>query len=199
MFSLTICKEIGCTAYTYDGHDYCFHHSENKEELYKRTIEMLTEGSEFRNISIVAAPFRNLALTKDMKIIGSNFSFSVFENCIFEGTSIYCVFFDYCLFHSCIFRNCDIRYSIFSGATFKDCVINDSNALYSNFMGINAENCDFSSNDFYYSNFSLSKLAEVSLDDCNLKRTSFRSCLTKGVTLKYSNPEEAFFPKEEPI
>lgn len=198
MFSLKKCIEPGCNAFTFDGHDYCFHHSENKEKLYSETVRMLTRSREFRNISIVAAPFRNQKVKKNMKIIGSNFSFGVFENCIFDSVSLYSVFFDYCVFRSCVFRNCDIRYAIFSGSSFTDTVISNSNAIYSNFMGINAEDCDFSLNDFYYTNFSLSKLVDTSLDDCNLKRTSFRSCITKGVTFRYSNPEEAFFRKEEP-
>ena len=85
MFSLKKCIEPGCNAFTFDGHDYCFHHSENKEKLYSETVRMLTRSREFRNISIVAAPFRNLKVKKNMKIIGSNFSFGVFENCIFDS------------------------------------------------------------------------------------------------------------------
>lgn len=198
MFSLKKCSMPGCHAFTYNGGDYCFHHSENKKELFQNAVRMLEKGNEFRNISMPAASFRNLEVHKSGKIIGSNFSFCVFENCTFEDISVYSVFFDFCVFRSCVFHSCDIRYAIFSGSTFTDTIITDTAAIYSNFMGINAENCDFSSNDFYYSNFSLSKLSDVSMDDCNLKRTSFRSCITKSVSFRYSNPEEAFFRKEEP-
>ena len=64
-------------------------------------------------------------------------------------------------------------------------------------MGMESSDCDFSSNDFYFSTFTLSKMQDTSLEDCNLKRANFRSCITKNVSFRYSNPEEAFFRKEE--
>ena len=111
-----------------------------------------------------------------------------------SGISTY---FDFCLFNRCSFTAIDGRYSVFSGSTFINCSINDSMIIHSNFMGIETDSCDFSGNDFYYSNFSLSKLMNTSIEDCNLKRTSFRSSITKNVSFRFSNPEEAYFRKED--
>ena len=197
MFSLRKCRKPGCPAYSFVGTDYCYHHSENKERIHRYVERKLTEENEYRDIYIAAADFRNLTIKKGMRIMGSNFSFCVFDGCIFEDVSMQSVFFDFSLFRNCIFRGDYIRYAVFSGSRFIDTRINDSTVIHSNFMGIDAESSDFSSNDFYFSNFSLSKLSNVSLEDCNLKRTSFRSCITKNVSFRYSNPEEAFFRSEE--
>ncbi len=197
MFSLLRCKEPGCTAYTFSGGDYCYHHSPDKEKIKEGIIEKLRNAESFADVSIAAADFRNLTLRKGIKLSGVNFSFCVFDGCVFEDTVLLSVFFDFCLFTRCAFKGIDGRYTVFSGSTFANSSINDSMVIHSNFMGIEAENCDFSGNDFYYSNFSLSRLISTSLDDCNLKRTSFRAAITKGVTFRYSNPEDAYFRKED--
>ena len=92
----------------------------------------------------------------------------------------------------------DIRYSVFAGSTFIESSIHDSTVIRNNFTGIDALGSSFSGNDFYFSSFSLSRLVDTDLEDCNLKRTNFRGSITRGVSLKYSNPEEAFFRNEEP-
>ena len=197
MFSLTRCKEPNCTAYTFSGGDYCYHHSPDRKKIKENVVAALCSGPCVNDISIASADFRNIKLRKGQRIIGANFSFCVFDNCIFDDTLILSSFFDFCLFTKCSFIHIDGRYAVFSGSTFADCTINDSVIIHSNFMGIETDNCDFSGNDFYYSNFSLSRIVGTSLDDCNLKRTSFRSAITKGVTFRYSNPEEAYFRKED--
>ena len=197
MFELKKCSYPGCPAYSFMGTDLCYHHTADKQRIHRLITEKLSEESEFRDIYVVAADFRGITVRKGSRLSGSNFSFCVFDRCIFEDISMNSVFFDFSIFRDCVFRGDSIRYSVFSGSTFANTKINDSTVLHSNFMGIDAESCDFSSNDFYFSNFSLSKLIDISMDDCNLKRTSFRSCIMKNVSLRYSNPEDAYFRNEE--
>lgn len=197
MFSLKHCQSPGCNAYSFDGGDFCYHHSPDKDEKKKSVIDSLENAHAIRDLSVTAADFRNINIKQGLRISGMNFSFCVFENCIFNETVLLSTFFDFCLFIHCSFKGVEGRYAVFSGSTFIECNINDSVIIHSNFMGIEAENSDFSGNDFYYSNFSLSRLVAVSLDDCNLKRTSFRSAMTKSVSFRYSNPEEAYFRKED--
>ena len=197
MFSLKRCEAQDCSAYTFDGGEFCYHHSPEKDEIKKSVIYSMLNAHALRDRSIAAADFRNIEMKKGLRITGMNFSFCVFDNCIFTNSIIISSFFDFCLFLNCRMTNIEGRYAVFSGSTFYNCTINDSVIIHSNFMGIETDSCDFSGNDFYYSNFSLSRLLNTSLDDCNLKRTSFRSAMTKGVTFRYSNPEEAYLRKED--
>ena len=197
MFSLKRCQYPECTAYAFDGGEFCYHHSPDKAEKKKEVLRLLTEGPALRDISIVAADFRGIAVRKGERITGVNFSFCVLDDCIFEESVLLSSFFDCCLFMHCTFHSIEARYTVFSGSTFVKCSLTDSVVIHSNFMGIEADSSDFSGNDFYYSNFSLSRIVNTSLDDCNLKRTSFRSSVTKGVTFRYSNPEEAYLRKED--
>lgn len=197
MFPLKRCSASGCNAYTFDGGEFCYHHSPAKENIRKGITNAMESAHALRDMSIVAADFRNIRMRQGLRITGMNFSFCVFDNCVFDKTIMLSAFFDFCLFTRCSFIGTEGRYAVFAGSTFAECEIADSVIIHSNFMGIEAENCSFSGNDFYYSNFSLSRLVNVSLDDCNLKRTSFRSAMTKGVTFRYSNPEEAYFHKED--
>ena len=197
MFSLARCKNPGCTSYTFNGGDYCYHHSPDKDKIKRIVVSALKNNLLVRDFTIAAADFRNMTMRKGQRISGVNFSFCVFDNCRFENTQLLSTYFDFCLFNRCSFTAIDGRYSVFSGSTFINCSINDSMIIHSNFMGIETDSCDFSGNDFYYSNFSLSKLMNTSIEDCNLKRTSFRSSITKNVSFRFSNPEEAYFRKED--
>ena len=197
MFPFKHCIVPGCPAFTYKETDYCYHHSPDKAEILSEVTELLEKGGSIRDISLVNAEIRGVRTGKALDIIASNFSFTVFEDCVFENARIIASFFDYCIFRRCAFIGDDIRYSVFAGSSFIDCRINDSTVIHNSFMGIDANNSDFSSNDFYFSNFSLSKLVDTSMEDCNLKRTNFRAAMTKNVSFRYSNPEEAFFRKEE--
>lgn len=197
MFPLTRCSAEGCPAFAYKDTGYCYHHNPDKEAILSGFISNLEKGNLIRDISIVNAEVRNVRAGKGLCILASNFSFTVFEDTAFDTSSIIESFFDYCIFRRCTFIGADIRYSVFAGSSFIDCRINDSTVIHNSFMGIDANNSDFSSNDFYFSNFSLSKLVDTSMEDCNLKRTNFRAAMTKNVSFRYSNPEEAFFRKEE--
>ncbi len=196
MFSLKRCQNPGCTAYTFNGGDFCYHHSPDKDEKKAVVDNALIYDHAIRDLSITAADFRSVDTRDGLRITGMNFSFCVFDSCTFTNTILLSSFFDFCLFLHCTFRGIEGRYNVFSGSKFIDTTINDSVIIHSNFMGIETEGCNFSSNDFYYSNFSLSHLVNTSLEDCNLKRTSFRSVSTKGVSMKYSNPEAAYLGKE---
>ena len=197
MFPLTKCSVPGCNAFTFRNTGYCFRHHPDQDAILSQFIGRLNSSAAIRDESIVNAEIRDVNVGKGASLVSSNFSFCVFDRCIFEDISMNSVFFDFSIFRDCVFREDGIRYSVFSGSTFANTKINDSTVLHSNFMGIDAESCDFSSNDFYFSNFSLSKLIDISMDDCNLKRTSFRSCIMKNVSLRYSNPEDAYFRNEE--
>lgn len=197
MFSLKRCKAPECGAYTFSGGDWCFHHSPDRSRLKMETVRKLEEGGSLSDISIVAADFRGVTVKPGTKIVGVNFSFCIFDSCVFSNAAIYSVFFDYSVFINCRFISSDIRYAVFAGSSFISCSISDSTVIHSNFMGTEAEDCDFSGNDFYYSNFSLSRLVSTSMEDCNLKRTSFRSSITKNVSFRYSNPEEAYLRQGE--
>ena len=197
MFPFKHCIVPGCPAFTYKETDYCYHHSPDKAEILSEVTELLEKGGSIRDISLVNAEIRGIRTGKALDIIASNFSFTVFEDCVFENARIIASFFDYCIFSRCRFISCDIRYSVFAGSMFASSSITDSTVIHNNFMGIEAADSDFSSNDFYFSSFSLSKMQDTSLEDCNLKRTNFRPCITKNVSFRYSNPEEAFFRKDE--
>ena len=197
MFSLKRCEHEGCDTYAFNGGRWCYHHSPDKTKIKEYVIRNFVSGPAVRDISITAADFREMDIAHRLKISGVNLAFCVFDTCTFSETLIRSSFFDGCLFINCTFRGIDARYSAFATSTFKSCVINDSTVIHSNFMGIETEDCDFSSNDFYYSNFSLSRLLDTNLEDCNLKRTSFRSAITKNVSFRYSNPEEAYLRKED--
>ncbi len=197
MFSLERCSESGCRAYVFPGSSRCYRHSPDREHLRSGVEKRLKTESIIRDISIVGASFRSIRPISGARITGSNFSFCCFEDCDFSSLAIYASFFDFCIFHHCTFSSIDARYAVFSGSSFIDTEIHGSTIIHTNFMGIDAERCDFSSNDFYYSNFSLSRIVSTSMEDCNLKRTSFRSSITKGVSFRYSNPEEAYFRREE--
>ncbi len=197
MFSFRRCSHPDCNAFTFDGGSFCYHHSPDRKELKARVVHSLENDDTIHDLSIVAADFRSLSIRKGALIRGMNFSFCVFDSCTFEDDIILSSFFDYCLFIRCSFLRLDARYAVFAGSRFVNSRIYDSVVIHSNFMGIEAEDSDFSGNDFYYSNFSMSRLVGLSLDDCNLKRTNFRSCTTKNVTFRYSNLEEAYMRKEE--
>ena len=197
MFSLNKCASPGCPAFAYKDTGYCYHHNPEKEAILASLIKQLEEASTVRDVSIVNAEVIGVKAGKGGTIMASNFSFTVFEDCTFESMAIIESFFDYCIFSRCRFISCDIRYSVFAGSMFASSSITDSTVIHNNFMGIEAADSDFSSNDFYFSSFSLSKMQDTSLEDCNLKRTNFRSCITKNVSFRYSNPEEAFFRKDE--
>ena len=197
MFSLNKCASPGCPAFAYKDTGYCYHHNPEKEAILASLIKQLEEASTVRDVSIVNAEVIGVKAGQGGTIMASNFSFTVFEDCTFESMAIIESFFDYCIFRRCAFIGDDIRYSVFAGSTFINCRINDSTVIHNSFMGIDTYDSDFSANDFYFSNFSLAKLVDTSLEDCNLKRTNFRAALTKNVSFRYSNPEEAFFRKEE--
>ena len=197
MFELKKCSYPGCPAYSFMGTDLCYHHTADKQRIHRLITEKLSEESEFRDIYVVAADFRGITVRKGSRLSGSNFSFCVFEDCTFTGVSIIESFFDYCIFRRCSFISDDIRYSVFAGSVFIDCTINDSTVIHNSFMGIDAAGSDFSGNDFYFSNFSFAKIVDTSMEDCNLKRTNFRATIAKNVSFRYSNPEEAFFRREE--
>lgn len=198
MFSLKKCAAPDCPAFVYkDTAGYCYHHSPDKETILSQLVRQLVEGSTVRDVSIVNAEVIGVRAGKGCTIMASNFSFTVFEDCIFESAAIIESFFDYCIFRRCAFIGDDIRYSVFAGSSFIESRISDSTVIHNSFMGIDANDSDFSANDFYFSNFSLAKLVDTSMEDCNLKRTNFRAALTKNVSFRYSNPEEAFFRKEE--
>ena len=197
MFPFKRCIVPGCPAFAYGTSDHCYHHSPDKEAVLHDALTHLMDGSAFRDISLVNAEIRGIRLPAGKEILASNFSFTVFEDCVFENAKVIASFFDYCVFRRCTFISCDIRFSVFAGSTFIASSIKDSTAIHSNFMGMESSDCDFSSNDFYFSTFTLSKMQDTSLEDCNLKRANFRSCITKNVSFRYSNPEEAFFRKEE--
>ena len=199
MFPFTPCSMPGCLAFTAEGSDRCYHHSapEIRERIIHDAISRLEDEGRLSDLSLVNAEISGIRTEKGFRINGCSFSFTVFEDCAFTGGTIVASFFDYCIFRRCTFSSMDIRYSVFAGSSFTDSVIEDSTVIHSNLMGIDALSSDFSGNDFYFSNFSLSRLVDTDLEDCNLKRTNFRGSITRNVSLRYSNPEEAFFRKEE--
>ena len=157
----------------------------------------LEDTGRLSDMSLVNIEMRGIKARKGTRISGCNFSFSVFEDCDFSSGVIVSSFFDYCFFRHCTFSSMDIRYSVFAGSVFIESTIYDSTVIHNNFMGIDALGSSFSGNDFYFSNFSLSRIVDTDLEDCNLKRTNFRGSITRNVSLRYSNPEEAFFRNEE--
>ena len=199
MFPFTLCKEPDCQAFAATGREYCYHHLPDvqKKAILDEVVGKLENSGKLSDLSLVNIEIRGIKERKGTKISGCNFSFSVFEDCDFSDGLIISSFFDYCIFSRCRFISCDIRYSVFAGSMFASSSITDSTVIHNNFMGIEAADSDFSSNDFYFSSFSLSKMQDTSLEDCNLKRTNFRAAMTKNVSFRYSNPEEAFFRKEE--
>ena len=200
MFPFTLCKEPDCQAFAATGREYCYHHLPDvqKKAILDEVVGKLENSGKLSDLSLVNIEIRGIKERKGTKISGCNFSFSVFEDCEFTGGLIVSSFFDYCFFRNCTFSSMDIRYSVFAGSTFIESSIHDSTVIHNNFTGIDALGSSFSGNDFYFSSFSLSRLVDTDLEDCNLKRTNFRGSITRGVSLKYSNPEEAFFRNEEP-
>ena len=197
MFPLTKCSVPGCNAFTLRNTGYCFRHHPDQDAILSQFIGRLNSSAAIRDESIVNAEIRDVNVGKGASLVSSNFSFCVFEDCTFTGVSIIESFFDYCIFRRCSFISDDIRYSVFAGSVFIDCTINDSTVIHNSFMGIDAAGSDFSGNDFYFSNFSFAKIVDTSMEDCNLKRTNFRATIAKNVSFRYSNPEEAFFRREE--
>ena len=199
MFPFTRCQEPGCQSFTCGSGRYCYHHSppEEKDRCLHSAVSCLESGGELSDLAMVNAEIRGLKTGKGAKIRSSAFSFSVFEDCEFFSSTIVSCFFDYCIFRHCTFSGMDIRYSVFAGSSFTLSRITDSTVIHNNFMGIDAVDSDFSGNDFYFSNFSLSRLIDTDIEDSNLKRTNFRDCITRSVSFRYSNPEEAFFRKDE--
>ena len=200
MFPFTLCKEPDCQAFAATGREYCYHHLPDvqKKAILDEVVGKLENSGKLSDLSLVNIEIRGIKERKGTKISGCNFSFSVFEDCDFSDGLIISSFFDYCFFRNCTFSSMDIRYSVFAGSTFIESSIHDSTVIHNNFTGIDALGSSFSGNDFYFSSFSLSRLVDTDLEDCNLKRTNFRGSITRGVSLKYSNPEEAFFRNEEP-
>lgn len=198
MFPFSICKSPGCTAFASKDSEYCFHHLENdeREKIHREIISLMKSGKAISNFSLENIEIRDIE-GKGLKLLTNNFSYSVFENCNFSGGVIVSCFFDYCLFSHCTFSEMDIRYSVFAASSFIESTISDSTVIHNNFIGIDAIDSNFSANDFYFSNFSLSRIVNTDFEDCNLKRTNFRGAMTRNVSLRYSNPEEAFFHKGE--
>lgn len=200
MFPFTLCKEPDCQAFAATGREYCYHHLPDvqKKAILDEVVGKLENSGKLSDLSLVNIEIRGIKERKGTKISGCNFSFSVFEDCDFSDGLIISSFFDYCFFRHCRFSSMDIRYSVFAGSTFIESTIYDSTVIHNNFMGIDALRSSFSGNDFYFSNFSLSRIVDTDMEDCNLKRTNFRGSITRNVSLRYSNPEEAFFRNEEP-
>ncbi len=199
MFPFTRCSEPGCQSFTCGSSSFCYHHSPQdvRERVDAELRERLVAGSHITDLAMVNAEIRGITAGEGLRLTGCTFSFSIFEGCAFRSSSIISCFFDYCFFHDCTFTDMDIRYSVFAGSSFVFSRINDSTVIHNNFMGVDAIDSDFSGNDFYFSNFSLSRLIDTDMEDANLKRTNFRGCTTRGVSLRYSNPEEAFFRKDD--
>ena len=200
MFPFSHCKAPGCHSFAAAGSGYCYHHlsPDKKKALLDSVMDNLRLRGRLTDVSLANAEIRGLRAKDGCRISGCNFSFSVFEDCEFTGGLIVSSFFDYCFFRNCTFSSMDIRYSVFAGSTFIESSIHDSTVIHNNFTGIDGISSSFSGNDCYFSSFSLSRLVDTDLEDCNLKRTNFRGSITRGVSLKYSNPEEAFFRNEEP-
>lgn len=195
MFLYRKCKEELCDAYSATGDEYCLHHSPRKEELLAIARKALTDDGDILDYSLNGAGFKNLRI-ENKKIIGSTFAFNVFEHCTFENVNIINTFFDFSIFRNCKFISCSIRYSNFSGSMFELSEIHDSTVIHDNFNGADIIQSDFSENDFYYTTFIMSKLVQVKMEDCNLKRSDFSSSIIQGISFKYSNPDEAQFKKK---
>lgn len=200
MFPFNLCKEPGCSSFAANGSEHCYHHmaEDDRKSLYGKVLDGFRRTGRMKDLSLANIEIRGLKAEDGTRISGCNFSFSVFEDCDFSGSVIISSFFDYCIFRYCTFSGTDIRYSVFAGSTFIESAIHDSTVIHNNFMGIDALGSSFSGNDFYFSNFSLARIVDTDLEDCNLKRTNFRGSITRNVSLRYSNPEEAFFRNEEP-
>ena len=140
--------------------------------------------------------FRGLSLKGPKMLFSSAFTCAVFEDCSFEGLSMTAVYFDHCLFSGCSFTGLDLRYCVFAGSAFRGCSFTDSTSIATNFMGIDIYGSDFSSNDFYFSDFSLAEITESKMEDCNLKRASFRGAAVSSVSFRYSNVQDALYLEE---
>ncbi len=197
MFSFEKCLYQDCDIYRVTGDEkYCLHHSPKKVEITQNVSNLFqSPNQDIRDLAINGASFSDLEVS-EKKIIGSTLAFTVFENCRFKKVHIINSFFDFALFQNCIFEDCSIRYCSFSGASFNLSTIHDSTVIHDNFNGVNILGSDFSENDFYYSSFIMSKLIQVKLEDCNLKRTDFSSSIIQAISFKYSNLDEAQFRKE---
>lgn len=195
MFSFENCSFPGCDTFRATGDIYCLHHSDKKEEIIANAKKAFISTGDIFDYVLNGASFSSLEI-KNKRIIGSTFSFTVFKDCTFENVTIINAFFDFALFQNCTFKGCSIRYSNFSGSTFNICTIHDSTVIHDNFNGANINQSDFSENDFYYSTFIMSKLIQVKMEDCNLKRSDFSASIVQGISFKYSNPDEAQFKKK---
>lgn len=194
MFPFTICSHPDCNSYALTGKDYCLHHSPDRDGDTKNVIALIENNTAIRDISARGIEIRNKSFS-EKEFISTNWAFAVFENCIFKDCEIHSSYFDFAVFRNCQFISCDIRYSVFAGALFMNSKINDSTAIHTNFNGVDVLFSELNANDFYYSCFTMSKVVASSLEDCNLKRTDFRSSLIKDVSFRYSNVDEAYFDK----
>ncbi len=198
MFSFRECSVPGCRTYVSLPYSVCYHHAtdEQKRKIEKALEEKLSNDQIIRDVTIIGGAFRDLKV--EGKVLkASNFAFSVFMDCTFTETKIINCFFDFCIFIRCSFISSNIRYSVFSGSTIRNCRFNDDVMIHSNFMGIDSIDSSYDQCDLYYSNFSMSKLIRTSFEDSNLKRVNYNACLTKDVSFRYSNPEEAFFSQDQ--
>ena len=88
MFPFKRCIVPGCPAFAYGTSDHCYHHSPDKEAVLHDALAHLMDGSTFRDISLVNAEIRGIRLPAGKEILASNFSFTVFEDCVFENAKV---------------------------------------------------------------------------------------------------------------
>ena len=105
--------------------------------------------------------------------------------------SVACTPFDKCFHHSSAQERelilSHLRSCLEAGGIIKDLSI----------VGGDFEGLDIRSSHVRASNFSMARLLDTKMEDCNLKRVNFRASAIERVSFLWSNPEEAFFRKED--
>jgi len=146
-------------------------------------------GAKMNESNLTYSEFRKVNLT-NATLVNPVLDGTRFEETIFDGINLFCVFAEYSTFNNCDFsKNVDLsglnlNLIYFAHSNFNDLDLSGFNGIRTKFHDCTFSNTNFNQSEFYEAEFVESDISNATMVNCNLSGSNFQD-----VNLSHSNLE----------